>query len=191
MSGVGEGPTRCAFVVCRFDAGGKPRIVLMKDPRWGDYTLIGGHEEPEDNKDLESTARRETLEELGCSPDSSGFRLFSLTDEISFGPTWSRSAHRMKTYTFKYYGIRFACDPEVRDGYNSAGFLLKSFSAEKLARYSALFNVVKLFLATYRKGLTGVPLSWHDECSLPDNKSNDERRSDASQRRIMLEETAT
>jgi len=189
MSGVSE-PTRCAFVVCRFDAGGEPRIVLMKDPRWGDYTLIGGHEEPEDHKDLETTARRETLEELGCFRGRSDFRLFPLTDEIAFGPTWSKSAHRMKKYTFKYYGIQFPCDPQVRDGYNKAGFLLRSFSADELTRHAALSNVVKIFLAIYPKGLDGVPLSWLDERSSPDNKSNDEHRPDAHQPRRLLEKTA-
>ena len=92
MSSVSEEPTRCAFVVCRFVEGGEPRVVLMKDPRWGDYTLIGGHEEPEDHNNLESTARRETFEELGCGRNAEEFQLFPLTNEIPFGPAWSKSA---------------------------------------------------------------------------------------------------
>jgi ADP-ribose pyrophosphatase YjhB (NUDIX family) len=162
----------------------------MKDPRWGDYTLIGGHEEPEDHNDLESTARRETLEELGCSRGGSVLRLFPLTDEIGFGPTWSKSAHCMKTYTFKYYGVQFSCDPQIRDGYNNAGFLLKLFSKEELARHAALSNVVKIFLAAYPDGLDGVPLSWRDQPTSSDDQNNNERRSDADWRLRVPEKTA-
>jgi 8-oxo-dGTP pyrophosphatase MutT (NUDIX family) len=189
MSRTGAELTRCAFVVCRFDADGEPRIVLMKDPKWGDYTLIGGHEEPEDHNSLETTARRETLEELGCSQDSSDFKLWPLTGEIRFGPTWSKSARRMKVYTFKYYGIRFSSDPLVNDGYNKAGFLLKFFSADELMKHTTLSNVVKVFLAAYQKGLDGVPLSWQVESRSRADKSGGEHGPDASQRRKMLETT--
>jgi 8-oxo-dGTP pyrophosphatase MutT (NUDIX family) len=187
MRSGGEGPTRCAFVVCKFDEGGEPRIVLVKDPRWGDYTLVGGHEEPDDHNDLERTARRETLEELGCFRGCDGFRLLPLTDEVQLGPVWSKSAHRLKTYVFKYYGIQFSCDPHLKDGYNNAGFIIKSFNEQELVKHPALSNVVKIFLATYPQGLDGVPLSWAPRCGSPNNDSDCDRRSDVGQPRKMLE----
>lgn len=190
MSGiVSEERTRCAFVVCRLDEDGEPRIVLINDPRWGDYTLIGGHEEPEDHYDLERTARRETLEELGCFPGCRDFKLQPLTEETRFGPVWSKSARCEKAYTFKYYGIQFACDPNLKPGYNDAGFLIRFFGEKELVSYSQISNVVRIFLTTYQKKLNCIPLSWPSSSDVHDGKSDDKGRPEVSRCCRMLEVT--
>jgi 8-oxo-dGTP pyrophosphatase MutT (NUDIX family) len=140
----------------------------MKHPRWGDFTFIGGHEEPEDHQQLDITARRETLEELGLPEGRIEFQLFPLTDEITFGPIWSKSTHCVKSYIFKYYGVKFHSDPHIRYGYNEAGSFIKLFSVGELQSQNAISNVVRVFLDRYAKGLDSVPLSWTENCGSPD-----------------------
>jgi 8-oxo-dGTP pyrophosphatase MutT (NUDIX family) len=156
--------TRCAFIVCRLERDGEPHLLLVRDERWGDLTLIGGHEDPEDQRELERTARREALEELGSACACTGFRLLSLTDELPFGPTWSKSAGISKRYSFKFYAILFDQQPHLREGVNEAGFQLEFVKERDLPAKPGLSNIVKLFLATFEGKLESVPLSWSDEC---------------------------
>jgi 8-oxo-dGTP pyrophosphatase MutT (NUDIX family) len=158
-----EQPTRCAFIVCRIKRSGEAYVVLVRDERWGDLTLIGGHEEPADRRNLDNTARREAMEELGSACASGRIKLVPLTKEIGFGPTWSKSAEVYKSYRFKFYGMEFEKGPVLKDGLNEAGLVLKLVKQRELENERQLSNVVKVFLKAFRHKIHEIPLSWDED----------------------------
>jgi hypothetical protein len=135
--------------VLRVKRHGEPYLLLVRDERWGDLTLVGGHEEPSDGRDLDVTARREACEELGSICSGTKLQPFPLTNEIVFGPTWSKSAAVYKKYNFKFYGARFDEQPDIKEGWNEAGFWLTLVKQSSLGKRSNLSNVVKLLLASF------------------------------------------
>lgn len=154
-------PTRCAFIVCKVLKCGEPHLLLVRDTRWGDLTLVGGHEERADNRDLERTARREVEEELGRI--QSPFQLIPLTDEITYGPTWSKSGKKIKSYVFKYFGIQFEKNPQLPVTENDKGFAIEMIKESELFDAKDLSNVVKILLEFSRGDLSWVPVSWEEQ----------------------------
>jgi 8-oxo-dGTP pyrophosphatase MutT (NUDIX family) len=161
-------PTRCAFIVCRIKRSGEPYVLLVRDERWGDLTLIGGHEDPADRRDLDNTARREAVEELGAACASGCIHLVPLTNEIGFGPTWSKSADTYKKYSFKFYGMEFKEKPVLKEGRNELGLTLKLVKQKELENEMQLSNVVKVFLEVFRHKIHEIPLSWDEDCNRTD-----------------------
>jgi 8-oxo-dGTP pyrophosphatase MutT (NUDIX family) len=166
-------PTRCAFIVCRIKRSGEPYVLLVRDERWGDLTLIGGHEEPADRKDLDNTARREAMEELGAACASGCINLVPLTKEIGFGPTWSKSAAAYKKYSFKFYGMQFKEKPCLKEGRNEVGLILKLVKQKELEKELQLSNVVKLFLDVFRDRIHEIPLSWDEDWKRAELRATD------------------
>jgi ADP-ribose pyrophosphatase YjhB (NUDIX family) len=136
-------------------------MLFVRDTVWGDLTLVGGHEEPGDDKNLERTARREVEEELGRLDIP--FRLIPLTDEIRYGPTWSESTKMIKSYIFMYYGIEFEGNPKIEVEQTDKGFALEMIREENLPHTKDLSNVVKILLDRPEIDLQKVPVSWKIE----------------------------
>jgi hypothetical protein len=149
--------------MCKVLKCGKPHLLFVRDRVWGDLTLVGGHEEPGDRCNLERTARREVEEELGSFDVP--FRLIPLTDEVTYGPTWSESAKMIKSYVFKYFGIEFEKDPRIHVGQTDKGFPLELICEDDLPKTVELSNVVKAFLNRPGIDLRKVPVSWVMESS--------------------------
>lgn len=102
-----------ALVVIRLILDAKPYQVLIKHPKWGDWSFVGGHVEAYEKNDWARAAVRECDEELAPLKHSADFILLPLRAQpLRWGPTTSRSAGGAPTiYTAQLFGLRFLQDP--------------------------------------------------------------------------------
>lgn len=102
-----------ALVVVRLRIGSQDCLLLQRHHKWGDWSLIGGHVEPDEEADWHRTAVREADEELALLREGTDF----VVDRqprlgITWGPAPSRSAQGIPTeYTVQFFGLRFLADP--------------------------------------------------------------------------------
>jgi len=157
--------SRCGFVVIKFRVNDECYYLMREDPRWKDVNFIGGHECSRDGGSLERTARRELLEEVPSVRLVSDVELVPLTDEVVYGPVYSRSAESQVEYILDFFRLKFVNDP--RPMLEAAG----PRTHNKLIRERALlvqgtYRVSKLvgFLGDIlRGGLELIPCSWPDD----------------------------
>lgn len=101
-----------ALVVARLTVGSQALWLLRRHPKWGDWSLVGGHVEPGEEGDWSRTAAREAEEELAPLRCGIDFVLEPLlAGPTSWGPVQSRSAAGAMThYRARWYGLRFLGD---------------------------------------------------------------------------------
>lgn len=102
-----------ALVLARFDVDDSPHWLLRRHPKWGDWSLVGGHVEPGETENWSLTAVREANEELEPLVHGIDFVIEPLTPALSsWGPVASRSAGGTPThYRARWYQARFLRDP--------------------------------------------------------------------------------
>lgn len=102
-----------ALVIIRLNIGSTPHLVLTRHRKWGDWTLVGGHMEPEDRHNWARTAARECNEELAPLEHGRDFILLPLLDQpMRWGPIPSRSAGGEPTlYVAQVFTLRFLRSP--------------------------------------------------------------------------------
>lgn len=102
-----------ALVVVRIDVDGTPHWLLRRHPKWGDWSLVGGHVESDEVGDWMLTATREANEELAPLQSGIDFELAPLVEDVSsWGPVASRSAEgAMTNYRVRWFQARFLRDP--------------------------------------------------------------------------------
>lgn len=101
-----------ALVLARVDVDGVPHWLLRRHPKWGDWSLVGGHVEPDEVHDWAATAVRESNEELAPLVCGVDIAIDPLLDEVSsWGPVPSRSAGGALTnYRVRWFQVRFLRD---------------------------------------------------------------------------------
>lgn len=104
-----------AFVLIKMKIDANDHFMFIKHPKWGDWSLVGGHVEPGEEERWERTAIREANEELSPLEWGHDFDLTGLLHgAVSWGPVQSRSAGGQSTmYTARYFALRFLGDPRV------------------------------------------------------------------------------
>jgi len=102
-----------ALVLIRLTIQEEPHLVLIRHRKWGDWSLVGGHLEPEERSDWARAARRECNEELAPLRYGADFTLLPLLDRpVRWGPVPSRSAGNVPTiYTAQFFALRFLRPP--------------------------------------------------------------------------------
>lgn len=102
-----------ALVLIRLTIRDQPHLVLIRHRKWGDWSLVGGHLEPEERADWARAARRECNEELSPLRYGTDFTLLPLLDQpVRWGPVPSRSAGDVPTiYTAQFFALRFLRPP--------------------------------------------------------------------------------
>jgi hypothetical protein len=102
-----------ALVLARIDVDGTPHWLLRRHPKWGDWSLVGGHVEADEQGDWLLTAVREANEELEPLVHGIDFVVRPLSVALSsWGPVASRSAGGAPTnYRARWYQARFLRDP--------------------------------------------------------------------------------
>ncbi len=102
-----------ALVIIRLRVGGEDFLLLREHEKWGDWSLVGGHVEPDELSDWYKAAAREADEELIPLSHERDFELIQLTEEpVCWGPIPSRSAAGQPTnYAVKYYALKLQVEP--------------------------------------------------------------------------------
>lgn len=157
-----------AYVFVRVDVGGEPLFLLRFHEKWGDWSLVGGHVEPDDG-DWAQTASREAEEELAPLKHGKDFVLLPmLRQPTTWGPVKSRSAGGAETkYTAQFFALRFLGDPaRSLERLPAQDFLLVPRS--KLERQPLLAAVAQTIDEARRRlpsGLKSVPAASERELS--------------------------
>jgi hypothetical protein len=102
-----------ALVLIRLRIKSEPHIVLTRHQKWNDWTLVGGHVEPDERNDWARAAVRESNEELAPLRFGHDFILLPLLDQpVQWGPLPSKSAAGEPTiYTAQLFALRFLRAP--------------------------------------------------------------------------------
>jgi len=100
-----------SYVIFRLDIGGEDSLLLLQHPKWGDWSLVGGHIEPGEGP-LDA-ARREAEEELPPLKSGEDFAISPLPfAHVTWGPVESRSAaQKPTTYSAWFFSAEFLRPP--------------------------------------------------------------------------------
>lgn len=102
-----------ALVLIRLKINSERYHVLIQHKKWGDWSFVGGHVEPNERNDWARTAARECNEELTPLRFGEDFTLLPLLDQpLRWGPLASKSANNELTiYTAQIFALRFLKPP--------------------------------------------------------------------------------
>lgn len=102
-----------ALVLIKLRINSEPYLVLIRDEKWDEWTLVGGHVEKDEENDWARAAARECNEELSPLRFGVDFTLLPLLDQpTSWGPVSSKSAGgELTTYTAQFFALRFLKAP--------------------------------------------------------------------------------
>jgi hypothetical protein len=157
--------SRCGFVVIKLQIAGEDYFLMRENKRWHDINFIGGHEKPRDKGSLSKAARRELLEEVPLLRKQRAFRLEAITDEVDYGPVFSKSAGREVQYELQVFLVKFLCTPDSLLqglGPRSANVLIRA--SEVLDRAShRISGLVALVDRSLKRGLRSIPMSWPED----------------------------
>ncbi len=154
--------SRCGFVVIKLQINNESYHMMRENSRWKDINFIGGHEIMRDRDNLETTARRELLEEVPSLRKFHEIELESLTGEVTYGPIYSHSADTQVEYTLNFFLVEFGRSPECvlkSAGPRTHNTLVSEHEllSPQSYRVSELVNFLNNITG---KGLTKIPYSW-------------------------------
>jgi hypothetical protein len=166
--------SRCGFVVIKLRIDDKSYYMMRENPSWKDINLIGGHEHIRDRDNLETTARRELLEEVPSLRRFHEIELVSLTGEVSYGPIYSQSAEKQVEYILNFFLVKFGSSPErvlKSAGPRTHNILVSEHEllSPRIYRVSELVGLLNDISA---KGLRMIPYSWPDDVGSTLKQSN-------------------
>jgi 8-oxo-dGTP pyrophosphatase MutT (NUDIX family) len=101
-----------AYVLVKLRVRGVDHLLLRAHPKWGDWSLVGGHVEPSD-RDFHAAAAREVQEEMAPLRFGDDLEVDTLSLPASkWGPVPSMSAGGAPTtYHARWYFLRFKTSP--------------------------------------------------------------------------------
>ena len=101
------------LVVATLDLENERHLLLRRHPKWGDWSLVGGHVEEDEKNDWARAAVRECNEELSPLVYGEDFSLLPLLDRpMKWGPVPSKSAGgELTTYSAQVFALRFLKSP--------------------------------------------------------------------------------
>jgi hypothetical protein len=157
-----------AYVLAKLRVRGEDYALVHAHPKWGDWSLVGGHVEPTDQT-WHAAAAREVQEEMAplrCDRDVAVDRLELAASQ--WGPVPSRSASMRPTnYKAEWFVLRFITDPLKC----LARLSLNEFRLVRLTeidRIPNLSSVVEKAGKLLPDGWASLPLSWpHDLDRVP------------------------
>lgn len=102
-----------ALVLIRIEIDAEPHLLLIRDRKWNDWTLVGGHVKSNERSDWALAAARECNKELAPLRYGRDFILLPLLSEpMKWGPLPSKSADgEATTYAAQLFALRFLAEP--------------------------------------------------------------------------------
>ncbi len=157
--------TRCGFIVIRVRVDSEDYVLMRRNPDWQDVNFIGGHEKDRDRGNLETTVRRELLEEVPVLRTFRSFEIAPITDLVTYGPVHSRSANRQTEYVLQFFRLKFLSPPiplieSLGAKSNNRFVRLTHMISKQRPRVSNLACTLHEMLDS---GLQAIPLSWPDD----------------------------
>jgi len=153
--------SRCAFVIIKIKVNDDDNFFMRRDPSWQDINFIGGHDQPQDRRNLKRTARRELLEEVPAFRLFNGFKLESLTSEVQHGPIYSLSARRQMQYVLRFFLLEFTHDPSsFFKGFQGRTQNILVSSRNIREHFYQMSGLVQVLEQSLSGGLEGIPYSW-------------------------------
>lgn len=152
-----------AYVLIRLHAEGQDCFLLHRHPKWGDWSLVGGHVEADEEHDWLRSAAREAAEELAPLQLNADFKVQPLELVLEWGPEPSLSAYgELTEYRAEYFLLRFLRDPrELLAHLPLSEFRLVPIAS--LERDPQVSRPVRLVLEKLRGRLAELPRSWSAE----------------------------
>ena len=151
-----------AYVLAKLRLRGEDYALLRAHPKWGDWSLVGGHVEPTDAT-WQAAAAREVEEEMAPLRCGDDLEVQPLDVPAShWGPVLSRSASlRPTNYRAQWYVLRFKRDPsELLARLPPADFGLVRIA--DLAHTPNLSSIIERAGALLPEGWASLPLSWQE-----------------------------
>ena len=149
-----------AYVLAKLRLRGEDCLLLHAHPKWGDWSLVGGHVEPTDATWL-AAAAREVEEEMAPLRYGDDVEVDPLDlPATQWGPIPSRSADlRPTSYRAEWYVLRFKTDPsELLAKLPSGEFCLVRVA--DLTHAANLSSVIHRAATVLPHGWDSLPLSW-------------------------------
>src|SRR5260370_1265938 len=142
--------SHCAFVVIKLKLVDTPYWLMRRNERWKDVNFIGGHATDVDKGNFLRTARRELLEEVPAIHRFKSPELIPLTENVTYGPLFSKSARQQVQYQLRFYSLRFTENPQSL----VEGLLRQARTSNLFVRESDLFDRWKHQTSGFVKVLT-------------------------------------
>lgn len=154
-----------ALVLVCVNIDGVPHLLFHRHRKWGDWSLIGGHVEPGEEKDWLLTAIREADEELTPLRHNVDFVIeqFPSMNQVEWGPVPSRAKGNVPTiYAVRYYWLRFVAEPVASLArLNPRDFVLVRLSDLQTAHTSiTVSNTFERFAWALGPQLDVLPCAW-------------------------------
>lgn len=161
--------SRLGFSVIKFRLKDEICFLMRKNSKWKDFNFVGGHENNRDGGNLEQAARRELWEEV---PSSRNVNLFleKITEEIKFGPIYSRSAGALVMYELQFFLVKFQESPkQMLKQITSKSHNRIISQLDVLSGNLPMTNFVAVLNAEIQGGIESLPLSFDEELSISKN----------------------
>ena len=152
--------SRVGFVVIKLAALGMPVFLLRRNEIWNDVNFLGGHQKERDKGNLLKTAERELWEELPPVRSLKDFHLEPLTEELYYGPVFSRSKVKSVGYEVRFFLLKLD---------NGTSALIESLGGRSrnvlvseeqiLNKRRKVSGMVSFLNSKLSGGLTSIPLS--------------------------------
>jgi len=161
--------SKVVYVVTKLQLNHRDYFLLYEHPKWGDWSLVGGHVEPGEDRDWIAAARREAEEEMKPLRIGEDVDVEPLVHgPEQWGPQRSQSSgNRPTLYSARWFVLRFLHDPRhclsvlPRDR-----FLLVERSRLESDRDTDLTSLVERLESSLPRGLDDVPYAWPPERTL-------------------------
>jgi hypothetical protein len=157
--------SKCTFVIIKFNISGKEWYVMRRDNHWKDVNFIGGHEIVLDKGSRKRTAKRELLEEVPAFRKLKAYKLSPLTQEMEYGPIYSRSAGCKVQYLIQFFLLSFIHQPDTLFKALRGRTLNILLSQSELIDQNVhrISGLVRVLANALPDGLNSIPYSWHKD----------------------------
>src|SRR5579862_541702 len=159
--------SRVAFVVPKVQVGISACFLMRRNAKWNDISFVGGHANERDSNSLMRSARRELLEEVPSLRTGGSFDLNPLTNELCFGPVWSKSASTIVGYEIQFFSVTFHTSPArtLNTRGPRSGTVLVPMHGLLVPEKFQISQLVGVLDWAYPGGLASIPYSWPGDLS--------------------------